>query len=176
MSSYQQALDRYGSYRAAAAAVGLPKTTFRDRLSREREGKAVAPLEVTSDRSAPLRRRAKGPPARRPRVSSLSEQELLSAHDPYEKARTNMAAIPSLIEEGRFTKDYEMRKAVGLQGDSTLFREIAEDPEMELLRFQFVMGKGNKEAIYWTDPESKRRILTERPLIARDIVQSVEEA
>ena len=166
--TYEQAYETHGSIKRAAEEYNIPYTTFHNRLKKERAGESVPPLEARSARKSARR-------PSRPRVSALSERELLATHDPYEKARVNMEQIPSFIDAGAFVKDYEMRKAVGLSGDAQLFRELAEDPEMGLLCYQFAMGKGNKETIYWTDPETKLRVLEEHSLIARDIVPSMEE-
>ncbi len=167
--TYQQAYEEHGSIKRAAAAFNIPYTTFHNRLKKEKAGQQVPPIERGALTPKQTHR------SKRPRVAALSERELLATHDPYEKARVNMEQVPSFIDSGAFVKDYEMRKAIGLSGDSQLFRELAEDPEMGLLCYQFVMGKGNKETIYWTDPETKTRVLEERPLIARDILPSMEE-
>ena len=168
MSTYQEAVKEHGGVKQAARAYGIPPSTFRDRMVKEKAGEPVAPLKEPS-------RQTGRPSPSRPRLSTLSERELLATHDPYEKARANMEQIPSLIEPGRFIKDYEMRKAVGLSGESQLFRDLAEDPEMGLTDYQFCMGNRSKAMIYWTDPETKARVLKDRPLIAHDVVPSAEE-
>jgi len=150
---------------AAARALGIPKTTFGGRYHREAAGKAQ-----------PLPGGGKSQAARQPsrRIPTISEKDLLSTYDPYERARANMEAIPSLIQRGAFVKDLEIRKAVGLTSDPRLFRELAEDPEMRLLPYQFWIGRGSKEILCWTDPETKQRILQDYPLTTRDVVPEQE--
>jgi len=163
--TYEEAVRKHGGIGAAARAAGIPKSTFRDRLLKERAGNAVPSLALGS-----VGHRRTGRRRRAGRLETVTEEELLVQYDPYEKARARMATIPALIEEGAFAKDYAIRKALGLSGETQLFRELAEDPEMELLQYQFYLGRGSKRVLLWTDAATKQRMLAEHPLITEDII------
>ena len=166
MGKYEDLVERHGGVKAAARAIGIPASTFSGWLKRERQ---------SGQGSSPPRKRSARGVSGNVRVPALSEKELLSTYDPYERARAQMERIPALIQPGQYIKDFEMRKAVGLAGDPRLFRELAEDPEMDLAQFQFLIGKGTKEALCWTDPETKERILEDYPLTTRDVVAEARE-
>ena len=163
---YQELVAKHGNVTEAARAIGLPRTTFYDRYRREVEGEAQ-PLPTEGNKKASRQQQTH-------HVPTISEKELLATYDPYERARASMATIPGLIQPGEFVKDFEMRKAVGLTSDPRLFRELAEDPVMGLLPYQFLIGRGTKELLCWTDPDTKRRILDDYPLTTRDIAVQEE--
>jgi len=127
MGQYQDAVDKYGSQRKAARAMGLPKSTFLDRLNAERG-------------IVRQHRRSASRPSGEP--TPINKDELLLRHDP--AAKLHHAARQ--IKKGEFFMEVEFVRAAGLGAS---YRHIVEAPDFSKYR-----GMASGGAVYWSHPSS----------------------
>ena len=108
MGEYAEAYEQHGSMKAAAQAMGVPPTTFHDRLAKERGGKAP---------KIPRERGSRG----------ITAEELLLKHSSEHKILHAANAIP----QGTFHPESEFIHSIGITGG---YKHIVEREEFSVFR------------------------------------------
>ena len=124
MGEYKKAVETHGSIRKAADAMGIPPTTFADRLNREGKGKVVTRAES------------------KPGASSLSAEQLLLRHS----AEHQIRHAAEQLERDVFEPEPEFVRRVGITGG---YKHIVEREEFSVYR-----GRASGGIVYWSHPES----------------------
>ena len=127
MGEYIDLVEEHGSIAAASRASGIPKTTFADRLAKERS---------TSDGKTDKPRSTKGTHV------GLTTEELLLKHSPEHKIMHAAKELP----RGAYRPETEFIHAIGVTGG---YRHIVERQEFSIYR-----GKAPGSVYYWSHPES----------------------
>jgi hypothetical protein len=143
----KQLVERYGSIRGAAKAVGLSQSTFRGRLHGNK-ARFIDPNPNNLSIAPAIT------PAGRRKKPGMSEAEFMGRYDSNIRVRNLLKQAVRLIEKNRFYPDHELRRMVHC-GDCRLWRDLASDPDEGFTKHQFIIN----EVIYWSDPESVTKIL-----------------
>lgn len=106
--SYQDLVKQHGSIAKAADAIGIPKSTFGDRLHKERNGGEPTPGKAVS-------------------CTALTEEELLLKHS----AEHQIRAAAQKLEKGTFYAEADFIRRVGVSGG---YKHIVERQEFDQYR------------------------------------------
>ena len=139
---YQKAVKQHGSARAAAEALGIARTTFRNRLAEEKAG--IAPKPPGRPRAEASRSKAK--------TGGLSAEELLLKHSPEHQ----IAHAAEQLVEGVYVAEAEFIRNVGISGG---YRHIVDREEFSKYR-----GKASGNVVYWSHPDSIKAMKEQRVL------------
>jgi len=134
MGEYAAAKEKHGGVSQAARALGIPKTTFYNRLKRE-QGGGSGPARKTT-----------------PRQGSLSAEQLLLRHSTEHQIRHAAAEL----QEGRFIPEPEFIREIGI---SAGYRHIVERDEFEQYR-----GRASGGIVYWSHPKSIKEMKAQHVL------------
>jgi len=128
MGEYADAVKEHGGVCNAARAMGLPRTTFSNRLTREKGGRPA---------SGPTKGKAHtGEGAH----VGITEEELLLKHSPEDQIRHAAEGLT----EGRFFTEAEFVRKAGVRG---AYRHIVERSEFAQYR-----GRASGGIYYWGHP------------------------
>ena len=131
MGEYADAVEKHGGIGKAARAMGIARSTFSDRIARERRGEP--PLGKTK-RKTQMKGTRKG----------ISTEELLLKHSPEHQ----IANAAEQLEKDSFVIEAEFLRNIGVSGG---YRHIVEREEFAKYR-----GKATGGVVYWSHPDSMK--------------------
>lgn len=123
----EAAVKKYGSQRAAAAALGCTR-------------KPIARALRDSVKPHPAGRR------------TITEKDLLIETDAETRFRVNLTRLLRGMKRGEYMRDFDVRKDVGAAGDASLWREVRK--ATEFAPHVLEIGNGSDPAVYWGHRES----------------------
>jgi len=155
-----KAVEKYGSQRNAASALGIARSTLQLALARETDDSGA----LTHNRLAGLNGNGNGktngknghtsprPPRLIPRKgrTSMTRSAFAALYDNETRTRNSIhAGVATLVDDDEIIDDAHFRTERCKHGSVNGWRVISEDPAFLKYRFQ-VRGK-----VFWTTPKTK---------------------